>query len=179
MPHQRGALAHSQNHLEVILAVTDPVLRDPRIEDAPAIRQLALDTATLDVNSPYAYALACAHHGKTCVVADTDAELAGFVIGYRIPDRTDSYFVWQVAVDDRWRGRGVAGRMVEHVLGKPPPAQYLEASVTPSNTASARLFESVAQRHDARCETTKLFSGELLGNGHEDENLLRIGPFGR
>ncbi|MDX5310866.1 MAG: GNAT family N-acetyltransferase, partial [Rhodococcus sp. (in: high G+C Gram-positive bacteria)] len=76
--------------------------------------QIARDSKVLDVNSSYAYVLWCRDFAATSVVATAgDHEAVGFVSGYRRPEAPDTLFVWQVAVDQDQRGRGVAGRMLD------------------------------------------------------------------
>ena len=57
--------------------------------------------------------------------------------------------------------------------------RYLEASVTPSNEASSRMFRGFARAFDAPCNETNLFRADQFpkGEAHEEERLLRIGPF--
>ncbi|MBX3666744.1 MAG: diaminobutyrate acetyltransferase, partial [Burkholderiales bacterium] len=95
------------------------LLREPRITDGAAIHRLVRACPPLDLNSPYAYLLLCAHHAGSCVLAEQDAGPAGFVSAYRLPARADTVFVWQVAVAPAARGQGLALRMLEHLLARP------------------------------------------------------------
>lgn len=57
--------------------------------------------------------------------------------------------------------------------------RYLEATVTPSNVASQRMFEAVAKRLGApfSASATLLFTNEMFpGDGHEEERPIMIGP---
>jgi L-2,4-diaminobutyric acid acetyltransferase len=123
--------------------------------------------------------LVCTHFPDTSVVAEADGQLLGFVSGYLVPARPDTMFVWQVAVAEAARGRGLGRRMLNDVLGRPACAEvrFLNTTVTPSNVASWALFRAVARDHDAECSTVDTFRGaEVGGSDHEDEQLLRIGP---
>ncbi|MCA9489761.1 MAG: diaminobutyrate acetyltransferase [Myxococcales bacterium] len=154
-------------------------LREPSIEDAGAVWQLVQDSRVLDVNSRYAYVATLRHFGSTCVVATRDDELLGFVTAYRIPDRPHVLFVWQVAVAPDSRGQGLAGRMLRWLVGRfsCQGVRWIETTVTPSNTASRALFQRVAVELDAACSIVSGFGPSLLGDGHEPEELFRIGPF--
>lgn len=57
--------------------------------------------------------------------------------------------------------------------------RFLEATVTPSNEASAAPFRGVARRLEAPCEERTLFGRELFpaGDDHEEEVLFRVGPW--
>ncbi|MGB3331385.1 MAG: GNAT family N-acetyltransferase [Mycobacterium sp.] len=172
-------------------------LRTPTVADGPALWQMAVDSATLDVNSPYAYLLWCRDFASTSVVAEVNGEpggsarldageaklgpphqLGGFVSGYRRPDQPETLMVWQVAVNAAHRGAGLAGRMLDH-LASAQVAQgvtYLETSITPDNEASRRLFGAFARRWDAPLACSELFGADLFPESHLAEELFRIGP---
>lgn len=152
-------------------------LRPPTVADAAGIHRLVEATGVLDVNSGYAYLAVCAHHAATSVVAEADGRLAGFVTGYRIPDRPDTLFVWQVGVDAAARGQGLATRMLEWLL-EATGAAWVETTITPSNEPSRRLFRRLAERRGAGCEVSEGFPVHLFpGPAHEPEELFRLGPF--
>ena len=155
------------------------VLDHPHPGDGGALWRLARDSRTLDVNSPYSYLLWCRDHGATSVVArDGDGGVCGFVTGYLRPSAPDTLFVWQVAVADDHRGRGLAGRMLAWLADGKPQGRFLEATVTPGNTASTRLFEAFARERGAVLRRSGLFAAEDFPEpGHEPEVLFRIGPF--
>ena len=153
----------------------------PRVSDGAAIRRLIDACKPLDVNSLYAYLLLCEHHAGTCVVARRDEHIVGFVSAYRIPQREDTLFVWQVAVDASTRGTGLAKAMLRDLLARPlvRGSTHLETTVSPSNTASRRLFHALARELDAPVNETVLFAeSDFGGEDHECETLIRIGPFG-
>lgn len=155
--------------------------RHPETGDGPLIHQLVKDCAPLDLNSVYLYLLLASHFRGTCLVAETDGKrrMAGFVSAYYRPDEPDTLFVWQIAVHPDFRGRGIARGLLRELLAalyqKAPPV-YLELSVNPSNKASRTLFESLAKNLETGISERELFPERLLGEGHEAEILLRIGP---
>lgn len=134
-----------------VVAVTDTVhlhLRAPTVADGPVLWRMAADSATLDVNSPYAYLLWCRDFAATSVITHLDDRPAGFVTGYRRPDQPTTVMVWQVAVEAGHRGAGIGGRMLDHLARRlqPDGVTHVEASVMPDNEASQRLFCSFARR---------------------------------
>ncbi len=156
-----------------------PVLRRPRLDDAAAIWQLIRDTGVLDLNSPYAYLLVCAHHAATSIVAEWRQSLVGFVSAYRLPERPEALFVWQVGVARGYRHAGLATRMLVKLLERPAAAgvRFVEATVTPSNEASRRLFQGFSHRLGASLEVAECFTRRHFPAGeHEAEELFRIGP---
>lgn len=153
--------------------------RSPTLSDAGRIRQLVADSGVLDENSEYCYLLLCRDFGETSLVAYQGDVLVGFVTAYRPPGRRDCLFVWQVGVHVQARGQGLASRLLERLVCQPGcrGIRSLEATVTPSNTASRRLFESFASRHQIPCLVQPGFPAKLFASaGHEDEDLFCIGP---
>lgn len=156
-------------------AATEIVFRTPRAADAPAVWQLIGDVGTLERNTGYAYALLCTHFAETCVVVEHGERLVGVVCAYRPPGRDDTLFVWQVGVHPSMRGRGLGRRLLEAAV-KRTGVRSLEATVSPSNEASRRLFAGFARARAAACDISTGFGGETLGAGHEAEDLFHIGP---
>lgn len=118
------------------------------------------------------------YFAETSIVAERDGEAIGFVTGFRVPQAPESLFVWQVAVDEGERGRGLAGSMLDELVGRLPWCRRLEATVTPSNEASASLFRAFGSRRGAPVEEELAFGSELFpGGSHEAEVRFRIGPF--
>nr|WP_236538894.1 diaminobutyrate acetyltransferase [Spiractinospora alimapuensis] len=172
MPDERSVAAGVTPELTV---------ETPRLEDGKALWALAASCG-LDVNSPYAYTLWCRDFSETSVVSrDQTGEVRGFVTGYVRPRAADTYFLWQVGVDQHVRGHRLARRMLDHVgricasLG----VRYVEATVTPDNTASRALFASFARDNGCDPQWSALFEREHFpteSGGHEREELVRIGP---
>jgi L-2,4-diaminobutyric acid acetyltransferase len=156
-------------------------IRPPTPADGPQMWRLAERSGGLDLNSPYAYLLAGHHFAGTSVVAETvGGDLAGFVVAYPPPDRSDLVFVWQVTVAQAHRGSGLAGRMLHAVIDRASRrgALGLTATVTPSNEASRGLFAAVARERHTGFSERPCFGAELFpGDGHEPEHEIYVGPF--
>ncbi|HEX2142953.1 MAG TPA: diaminobutyrate acetyltransferase [Glycomyces sp.] len=150
----------------------------PTPADGPLMWGLAVDAGGLDVNSRYAYLLWCRDFAATSVVARSGDLLAGFITGYRRPDAPDTLFVWQVAVGPDFRRRGLASRMLDHLVDavRLEGVRFVEATVTPDNKASLHLFSSFAKANGADLTRDVLFSEHELGSDHGPEVLQRIGP---
>lgn len=160
--------------------------RAPTAEDGIAIWRLARDSGELDLNSPYAYLLFATYFPDTCIVAESGDEPAGFVLGFRQPARQDTIFIWQIAVAAPFRGQGVAVDMLATLLGRRQARglsheslRFVEATITPSNSASKRMFRALAVRMQTAFEEggAPLFAKDVFPGGeHEDEVAIRIGP---
>jgi L-2,4-diaminobutyric acid acetyltransferase len=153
----------------------------PSVTDGAALWRIARDSKTLDLNSSYSYLLWCRDFAGTSAVArDGRGEPVGFVTGYARPDRPRTLLVWQVAVDEAYRGRGLAATLLDGLVARGSGEHRIsavETTITPGNTASERLFTSFAERHGAAVEREVLFDTGLFPDGpHETEVLYRIGP---
>jgi L-2,4-diaminobutyric acid acetyltransferase len=161
-------------------------LRSPTSFDGAAIWQLVHDSGVLDINSRYAYLLLTRDFASTCVVAQRrvagaqDEAIVGFLSAYFRPEHLDTLFVWQVGVSRDARRQGLGRRMLEHLLSRDVcrRMKYLEATVSESNVASRRLFQSLARDRSVPFAFEAGFDADLFGSDqHEPEPLMRIGPF--
>lgn len=153
-------------------------LRVPLPSDGAALYRLVENCPPLDPNSLYCNLLQCSHFADTAVAAECNGELVGFISGFIPPNKPDTLFVWQVAVDASMRGRGLGGKMLNELIER-SGAHYMETTVTPDNAASWGMFRSFARSRDAECKDCgPLFErDEHFGGKHESEHLARLGPF--
>ncbi|BAU88280.1 L-2,4-diaminobutyric acid acetyltransferase [Streptomyces laurentii] len=169
-----------------ISALTGLDIGPAQLRDGADLWRLARDAGGLDVNSPYSYLLWCRDFaGTTAVARDDTGRAVGFVTGYLRPEAPGALFVWQVAVEDSYRGTGVAGALLDALAARVaagPGLVRIEATVTPGNVASDRMFRSFARRHGAGVIREVLFpSAAFPGTAdaddtHEPELLYSIGP---
>jgi len=153
--------------------------RSPVANDGPAMHALVERCKPLDVNSRYCYLILCEHFPSTCVVVEEGNEVVGFITAYIPPEKRDTLFVWQAAVDVRLRGQGLAKKMLNSLLSRPnlERTSYIEATVNPSNEASRSLFKSLAKDCSCAFDEELIFPANMFGAGdHEQENLIRVGP---
>jgi len=149
--------------------------RSARRADGPALWSLARAN-DLDENSPYAYLLWSEYFDRTTIVAADDGDaVVGFVMAFPRPDEPATVFVWQIGVAADHRRLGIAGRLLDELFER-TGATAVEATVTPSNTASQTLFRRFGERHGLAVSVEPLFPEELFPPGHEAEDRFRIGP---
>lgn len=147
------------------------------------MQRLVADSEILDLNSTYAYVLMASDFADTCVVAERDGTLCGFITAYHPPTRPEVLFVWQVAVARSVRRTGLAGTMLDDLVRQVRRDRHghpvtVEATVAASNSTSRALFSAFARRHGVpMTEHRRFLSVHLDADlAHEDEPILRIGP---
>jgi len=160
---------------------TEPSIsfRAPDAEDGFRVHKLIASCKPLDENSIYCNLLQCSHFSGTCCVAEVNGHIAGFVSGYRLPEKPDTLFIWQVAVSEDARGNGLASRMIESLLLRPgcEGVHFLEATITADNSASWGLFEGLAKKLSTELLRGDMFDRDRHFNGqHESELRMQLGP---
>lgn len=155
-------------------------LKQPTAGLGSMVYKLVSECPPLDQNSMYCNLLQCHHFSATSIAAIYQSELIGFISGYIIPERPNTLFIWQVAVDKKARGIGLALKMLSELLKKPgcSEVQYLETSITAKNKASWKLFERLAKNLEVPLHKSVLFDQfHHLNDQHDTEHLVKIGPF--
>lgn len=153
------------------------VYRKPDKEDGAKVWMLLNEAGNLDVNSAYHYVLLCDKFRDTCMLAERNGNITGFVSGFLVPGCADTLFVWQIAVDAAFRGQGVARNLLEKlVFAAGHAVRVIEATVCPSNESSHKLFAGFAAEYGARLTVQEGYPARLFPPrlNHEEEQLLRI-----
>lgn len=151
--------------------------REARPDDGRALFEMVEAIGTLERNTGYAYVVYCDHFRATTLIAERGGAPVGFVLAHRPPTHPDTVFVWQVGVRAEGRGLGVAGGLLDALARRCRGVRFLEATVTPTNEASRRLFESFARRRGAPVAWSDGYPSTFFHGSHEPERLIRIGPF--
>ncbi|WP_212524301.1 diaminobutyrate acetyltransferase [Actibacterium sp. MT2.3-13A] len=152
-------------------------LRKPRAEDGAAIWSLIRRCKPLDENSMYCNLIQCDHFRDTCVVAEVDGAIAGWVSGHVLPHDPETLFVWQVAVAEEARGTGLGSRMLRELLGRDASegVRRLQTTITADNDASWALFRRFAERMGGALESEAHFTRDTHFDGqHATEHMVTI-----
>lgn len=153
--------------------------RRPTENDGSEMYRIVQQSEVLDVNSPYSYLMWSKYFNKTSIVAVCENQIIGFVTGFIQPEDPNTLFIWQIAVDKHYRGHGLATKLIEQLLVRLREEEiiFLEATVTPSNIPSSKLFKGIAEKQKTNCAIFECFSKELFPDeNHETEFTYRIGP---
>jgi len=136
----------------------------------------------LDENSMYCNIVQCDHFADTCVIAELDGEIVGWISAFIPPDAPDTLFVWQVAVGESARGCGVAKKMLNELFERPVCADItqLKTTITADNDASWALFNSFADNMDAELDHEPHYEEDAhFGGKHATEYMVTISEVDR
>ena len=150
-------------HALEIFRKTTPTLRKPVAEDGAAIWELVRACKPLDENSMYCNLIQCDHFRDTCVVAELDGHVVGWVSAYVLPDDPETLFVWQVAVSEAARGIGLGTLMLSDLLQRPACSgvKRLQTTITADNEASWALFRKFAVSRESHLDAEAYFTKAL------------------
>lgn len=153
----------------------DVVFRKPHLQDGQGIYELVKNCPPLDLNSRYLYFLQADHFADTCVLAELDAKVVGFISGYIRPDAPHMLFVWQVAVASHMRGKNLAKALLKTLIKNQAhrvQVNTLSTTIGPSNTPSQKLFSSFAKSYGLETRRENYLDADQFGeDGHEAEIL--------
>ena len=152
-------------------------LRRPSKSDGAAVWRLIARCKPLDENSMYFNLVQCDHFAQTCVLAEKDGEVVGWVSGHIPPDNDATIFVWQVAVCESARGIGLGGRMLSALLERSvcENVTRMETTITRDNDASWALFRGFARRQGGALRHAPHFECDAHFDGvHATEHLVTI-----
>lgn len=160
------------------LAKRAPItFRMPTDEDGAAVWSLIRACKPLDENSLYCNLIQCDHFRDTCILAEMEGRIVGWISAYRLPNDPETLFVWQVAVSPLARGRGLGRKMLFALLEREACAgvMRMKTTITPDNAASWGLFRGFAKRLGARLEDEPHFTREAHFEGrHATEHMVTI-----
>ncbi|WP_282939983.1 diaminobutyrate acetyltransferase [Paenibacillus sp. RC67] len=154
--------------------------RKPVQEDGRHVWKLVKQTETLDVNSVYCYILLCDYFKDSCIVAEDEDGIVGFVSAFRTPEKPELLFIWQIAVAPDKQRRGIGKKLLSELLLAEccRGIRYLETTISPSNLASRGLFLELAQQRGLECRLSQGYPASSFPqeHHHEEEILFCIGP---
>ncbi|KRE96440.1 hypothetical protein ASG89_31220 [Paenibacillus sp. Soil766] len=162
-----------------LLDTNNCVIRKATVQDGKYMWQRVKDSQKLDVNSAYCYIMLSEYFTDTCLVAEIDKEIVGFVTSLIRPSNPEVLFVWQIAVSTEHQGKGIAYTLLHELISSASctEVRYIETTISPRNTASNQLFRKWAEEMEAPLLESEGFSSYLFpGDVHEDERLIQIGP---
>lgn len=157
----------------------ETIIRHPRKEDGLAVFNLVKNSPPLDLNSSYYYFMMCADFADTSILAEQDGEIIGYISGYIPPNDPTTLFIWQVAVAQSARGKGLATALLSTLVNEIKEAAkitQITTTISPSNKPSQTLFIRYAESNSVSLIKTPFLEAEDFGpgEGHEAEILYTI-----
>lgn len=152
-------------------------LRKPTVDDGSDIWELISTCKPLDENSMYFNLIQCDHFADTCILAEREGQIVGWISGHIPPEKSDALFVWQVAVSPEARGLGLAGRMLRALFDRPELAEVtrIETTITRDNKPSWALFRAFADKRGGTLSYAPHFDKAAHFDGaHATEYLVNI-----
>ncbi|EAR51508.1 L-2,4-diaminobutyric acid acetyltransferase [Oceanicola granulosus HTCC2516] len=156
---------------------TKATLRRPTPEDGAAVWELVAACKPLDENSMYMNLVQCDHFRDTCVLAEMDGEVVGWVSGHIPPADPETLFVWQVAVSEKARGQGLGGRMLAELVARDvcDDVNQMKTTITKDNDASWSLFRRFSRRFGGQIEDEPHFTkADHFRGAHDTEHMVTI-----
>jgi len=153
------------------------ILRHPVKEDGLKVYNLIKASPPLDLNSSYYYYIMCSDFGKSSLLAEQGDKLLGYISGYIPPEDEKTLFIWQVAVSEDARGKGMAGAILANLVQDwNGLITTVKTTISPSNKASQALFKGFAEKNGYSISTSEYLSASDFGTGddHESEVLYTI-----
>ena len=149
----------------------------PTKKNGSAVAKLIKSCPPLDLNSIYHYLIQSHYFDKTCSVALKGVKIVAFVSGFIKPTNKNCLFIWQVAIDESFRGKGLGIELIEFLLEQNKDVSTIETTITKNNLASRRMFQKIVEKYKTKMSEETLFDKkENFSNEHESEILITIGP---
>ncbi len=149
----------------------------PSKKDGCAIANLIERCPPLDLNSTYHYLIQSHYFNSTCSIAFDSNKVVAFVSGFINPSKNNSLFIWQVAIDESYRGKGLGIELIEFILNRNKNIVSIETTITEANKASRRMFEKIQEKYQTKISELILFDKEKdFSDEHDTEILIEIGP---
>jgi L-2,4-diaminobutyric acid acetyltransferase len=153
------------------------VFRTPSIGDGDQAHKLIASCPPLDVNSSYCNFLQSTHFKQTCIIAECNDEIAGFISSYLKPENNNELFIWQVAVAPKHRGKGLAFHMLKELLMRDnlEHIKAIETTITKDNQGSWNLFKKLDEENNSHGSVTTFLDEHKHFKGkHDTEYLYHI-----
>ena len=149
----------------------------PTKKNGSAVEKLIKRCPPLDLNSTYHYLIQSYYFNRTCSVAFDGEKIVAFVSGFIKPTNKNCLFIWQVAIDEDYRGKGLGIELIEFLLNQNKEVNTIETTITKNNIASRRMFQKIVEKYETRMSEETLFDKEKdFSNEHDSEMLITISP---
>lgn len=164
-------------HSQSFLPHSQITFRRPTKDDGSEVSKLVAACPPLDQNSMYMNVVQCDHFADTCIIAEREGDILGWISGHIPPNSPQTLFIWQVAVHADARGLGLGKQMLRELLGRPVcrDVRQMETTITRANAASWGLFRSFARDMGGALSDAPHYDRHAhLDGQHATEHLVTI-----
>jgi L-2,4-diaminobutyric acid acetyltransferase len=120
--------------------------------------------------NPYVYWFLYNYYGTTCKVMEYENRIIGFISAMPSVDKK-TIFIWQVCIDNDFRGRGFAELLLVSIKDEAKILDFsnLQLSISDENLASQKLFKRFAKKYKLN-----IFEVERVKFGQNTEIVFQI-----
>ena len=158
------------------------VYSHPRALDGSDMWKLVKGNEDLDLNSSYSYFLVSKLFSNRCIIVKDSAQnnkIVGFVMGFVFAEEPETYFIWQISVSKDYRGQGIGKELLERVLQTNEDIKYIKGTISKKNNSYKKVLNDIAVKYNTWMSTKAGFEDDQFPEGHEEEELVLIGPIER
>ena len=118
-------------------------IRNPKESEFEKIYNFVSRCKPLESYGDHFYRIMLRYFNNTCLIAEEENNILGFILGVISQTDPKSYFLWQIGVNPEVQGQGIGRKMLEHIEIelKRKNINRIELTIDPENKASQKLFE--------------------------------------
>ncbi|MFO7755414.1 MAG: GNAT family N-acetyltransferase [Bacteroidales bacterium] len=131
------------------------IITNPQGDDYLKIHELTGKLEGLVQHPVHFYSIICRYFGNSVFIVKEKDEIVGFTWGFISQDDKDIFFLWQIGLDKKYRGRKLAQKLVGRLMdfARDNNCKKIHATVETGNTPSARMFEKMNFRNASHGNT--------------------------
>jgi L-2,4-diaminobutyric acid acetyltransferase len=117
--------------------------RKPNESDFERVYDFVSACKPLESYAVHFYKIMLRYFRNTCLVAEENNVIVGFVLGFVSQVDPKTYFLWQIGVSPEKQGQGIGNRLLTEMesLLKKTRVGRMELTVDPENITSQKLVE--------------------------------------
>jgi len=129
-------------------------IREAGEKDFLEVHKFVSDCKPLENYAEHFYKIMLRYFGSTCLIAEYENSIVGFLMGFRSQNQEGTYFFWQIGVSPKMQGMGIGPLLLEKAEAKcrQTGCKRIELTIDPENSHSQKLFESAGYRNISRKE---------------------------
>jgi len=132
-------------------------IRNAKVEDAKIITEIAKNYAPMlrpSVEGTYEYLARC--FSNTFFVYEIEGEIVGFIVGFPNTNKQDEFWIYQIAVLDKYRKKGIGTKLFKRLLDQVKKEGY-------KSIKSHYIFENKASEALHKKFGMNIFSSDERG----------------